>query len=144
MPIVDLGDGGWVLAAFDDWSGSLPWRILLGLTPSKDKVDQSFRMPSDVAPVEVSFTEERSKYLSTLYWVPPGPDGPKSAVRITYSGKTYRGGPKAIRPDELSKVSGRDIKLVSFVIEKTSDPLAEQIKSGSHLISHFSTRWPPR
>lgn len=131
-------DGGWVFASVGAGSRIqwLPWFIYEGTVnkgPSGKR--EIVRMRANPPRIEIPFSDGRAKYLYELFYVPPGPDGAKRALRVlSDGGKSERGGlehrprdPRIILPNELAQKSNRDIKLVSFVIEKTDAPLIERV-----------------
>ena len=75
-----------------------------------------------------------------LYWVPPGPEGPKNAVLITPSGTSYDKLRTVIFKEQLPEVSKRKIELLNFTIEKTKAPLVVRA-SNTAAWRQAKTKW---
>lgn len=120
-PMIVLEDGGVILASLDghvsekDDGGqllsTLPWLLYVDdwkLGPGKTMVE----MPPKPPRLELPLANPKRK--PTIWWVPPQPIGPPEGWIV---------GPSMVR-----QLSGRDITLVSFVIEPTREPLVEWLE----------------
>lgn len=117
-PMIMLDDGGVIFASLSghvsdkDYGGqhlsTLPWLLYVdkwNLGPGKTMVE----MPPKPPRLERPLTNPKRK--PTIWWVPPQSIGPPEGW--------------IVGPSNVRQLSGRDITLVSFVIEPTREPLLE-------------------
>lgn len=120
-PMIVLEDGGVILASLgghvrDNDNGgqvlsTLPWLLYVdkwNLGPGKTMVE----MPRNPPRLELPLTNPNRK--PTIWWIPPQSIGPPEGWIV---------GPSMVR-----QLSGRDITLVSFVVEPTREPLVEWLE----------------
>ena len=143
-PIVNLSEGGWVFASIGAGSQIkyLPWRAYLGKIQHADDPGKVLRLPPDPPRLDIRFDDPRSHALYKLYWVPPGPEGPKNAVLITPSGTSRSKFLTVISKEQLPEVSKRKIELLNFTIEKTKSPLVKRNNSVPHWKKYLRRRHP--